>query len=373
MKLTAKVKLQPSPDQAAALLRTLERANEAADWISGRAWETKTFAQYSLHKLVYRECRQRFGLSAQTTVRMIGKVADAYKRDRQTKRTFRRQGAIAYDARILRWSLEKQTVSIWSIEGRLKVGFVCGLPQQGLLRTQRGESDLICGRGVFYLAAACEIPEPEPGSVNGYLGVDLGVVNIASDCDGRRYSGSATGSVRCRQRRLRNKLQKKQTRAAKRRLKKLAGKERRFARWVNHNVSKQIVACAEDTGRGIALEQLKGIRERVTVRRKQRAVLHSWAFSQLRMFVAYKAQREGIPLVLVDPKNTSRECAICGHIDKRNRPSQSEFRCVRCGHTAHADTNAARVIAGRAAVNPPRASARLSDVCVSLHASAKSL
>ena len=166
---------------------------------------------------------------------MIGKVADAYQRDRQTKWTFRRQGAIAYDARILRWSLEKQTVSIWSIAGRLKVGFVCGLPQQGWLRTPRDESDLICRSGVFYLAAACEIPEPEQGSENGYLGVDLGVVNIASDCDGRRYSGSAIRSVRCRQRRLRTKLQKKQTRAAKRRLKKLAGKERRLARWVNHS------------------------------------------------------------------------------------------------------------------------------------------
>jgi putative transposase len=173
---------------------------------------------------------------------------------------------------------------------------------------------------------------------------------------------------RYRQRRLRTKLQKLQTRAAKRRLKKLTGKERRFASHTNHVISKQIVAEAKDTGRGIKLEDLSGIRDRITVRKKQRAILHSWTFSQLRLFLVYKAAMAGVSLVLVDPRNTSRECAECGHIAKKNRPNQSTFRCVACSHASNADTNAARVIAGRAACKP----AELSDLCGGKHKLVKS-
>lgn len=166
---------------------------------------------------------------------------------------------------------------------------------------------------------------------------------------------------------------RKQTRAAKRRLKKLAGKEQRFASHTNHVISKQIVAKAKGTARGLKLEELGGIRERVKVRNRQRVVLHSWAFFQLRMFVSYKSALAGVPLVFVDPRNTSRECAECGHVAKENRSSQSKFRCVVCLHTDNADTNAARVISGRPVVNPGVGdSARLSGMCSGKHISVKS-
>jgi transposase len=98
---------------------------------------------------------------------------------------------------------------------------------------------------------------------------------------------------------------------------------------------------------------LSGIRTRVTARRPQRATLHSWAFRQLRSFVEYKARCEGVPMVLVDPRNTSRTCPNCGHVDKANRKSQSQFSCVVCGHAGLADHIAACNIGSRAAVNLP--------------------
>jgi transposase len=61
----------------------------------------------------------------------------------------------------------------------------------------------------------------------------------------------------------------------------------------------------------------------------------------------------GLPLVMVDPRNTSRECTACGHIDKANRKSQSSFLCIVCGFVSNADLNAARIISRRADVNRP--------------------
>jgi IS605 OrfB family transposase len=280
-------------------------------------------------------------------------VADAYKSDRKTKRQFKKLGAVPYDSRILNWRMSSQRVSIWLMGGRQEIPFITGVHQLALLQYQQGESDLVYRKGNFYLYTTCDVPDDVPIDPEGWLGVDLGIVNIATDSTGESYSGSAMNNVRHRHRRLRRKLQKKSTLGTHRRLKKLAGKEHRFARHVNHTISKRIVEKAQDTACGIALEDLIHIRSRVTVRKSQRATLHSWSFYQLRQFITYKAQRVGIPVVFVDPRNTSRECPVCGCVDKRNRPNQSTFSCVLCGHAANADTNAAINIGRRAAVNQP--------------------
>ncbi|MEV0967295.1 RNA-guided endonuclease InsQ/TnpB family protein [Microtetraspora glauca] len=57
--------------------------------------------------------------------------------------------------------------------------------------------------------------------------------------------------------------------------------------------------------------------------------------------LAHKAESAGRELIAVNPANTSRTCARCGHCAKENRPTQAEFACMACGHTAHADVNAA--------------------------------
>jgi putative transposase len=109
------------------------------------------------------------------------------------------------------------------------------------------------------------------------------------------------------------------------------------------------VTEAERTGRGIALEDLTGIRDRVRFSKPQRVTLSSWAFAQLGAFIAYKARRAGVPVVYVDPAYTSRTCADCGHVDNKNRVSQAWFICRSCGVVAHADRNGSRNIAARAA------------------------
>jgi len=358
MKLTAQLKLLPTPEQADALKRTLETANAACDYISQVAWEMQTFGKFALQKLCYQHVRETFGLSAQMVIRALAKVGDAYKLDKQTKRTFRPLASIAYDDRILSWNLHEPSVSIWTLDGRLSIPFVAGERQMHLLQTRMGETDLVYHRGSWYLLAICEVQEPDLQDVDDVLGIDLGVTNIATDSDGTIYSGCTVKGVRYRHRRLRNKLQKKGTLSAKRRLRKLSGQEARFAKDVNHTISKRIVREAQRTKRGIALENLKNIRTRVRARKSQRTVLHSWSFFQLQACIAYKARLGGIPVLLVDPRNTSRTCPTCGHIDKANRKSQADFKCVSCGCAGHADTIAAgniRVL-GRAAVIQPHVS-----------------
>lgn len=351
MKLIAQVKLQPTAEQADALRRTLEASNAAANFLSDLAWSSRMFRQYDLHHAAYYDLRKRFGLSAQATARVISKVADAYKKDKRSKRTFKPLGSIAYDSRILSWKKE-QHISIWTVDGRQTIPFVAGDRQIAMLANRQGEADLVYRGREFYLYQTCDIEESEVAPVEDYIGVDMGVVNIAVDSDGNVQAGNQINNVRHRHRRLRTKLQRKGTRSSRRRLKRLSGKESRFAKHVNHEISKRVVDTAQRTGRGIAVEDLAGIRDRIRARRSQRAILHSWSFHELRSFIEYKARLAGVPVVAVDPHNTSRTCPSCGHIDKANRPNQATFSCVQCGFSGLADRIAAENIR-RAAVNRP--------------------
>ncbi|MCG8347538.1 MAG: transposase [Chloroflexales bacterium] len=272
MRLTIQLKLQPTPQQAALLRQTLHAANAACNAISETAWRTREFKQFGIHKLTYYDTKDAFNLSAQLVVRCIAKVAHTYKLDTKTQRAFKPLGAVAFDDRIL--SYKTDAVSIWTIQGRQTIPFVCGQRQRVLLANRVGESDLVCVRGEWRLLTTAEVATEERQSVTDVVGIDLGVTNIATDSDGVIHQANTIKNVRYRHRRLRQKLQKKGMLGSRRRLRALAGQERRFATWVNHNLSKQIVAKAKRTKRAIALEDLTHIRTRVRARRSQRATLH---------------------------------------------------------------------------------------------------
>jgi putative transposase len=363
VKLVAKVKVVPTAEQRQLLKDTLYQANSAANEVSGVAWEAKCFRPFAIHKLVYEEVRQRYGLSAQMTVRVIGKVADAYKAGKKRERKFKKLGAIAYDSRILSWQMEEQRISIWAMGGRQRMRYQGGERQLELLENQLGETDLAYRGGEFYLLATCEVEEPEVKDVTGYLGVDLGIVNLATDSDEHVYAGGQVNGLRRRHAKLRSRLQSRGTKSARRLLRKRSRKEQRFAADVNHCIAKELVERAERTGQGVAIEDLTGIRERVRVRKAQRRQHSAWAFDDLRKKIAYKARLLGIPVIAVNPRNTSRTCHECGHCEKGNRQSQERFECQSCGHVSNADYNAACNIAGRAAdalasiVNQPNVSA----------------
>jgi IS605 OrfB family transposase len=357
VKLTVPLKLVPTPEDHQALLATLERANDAANTLSDLAWASRTFGRYPLQKAHYHDLKDCFHLGAQLLVRTIAKVADAYKLDHKTMRRFRRHGSIAYDDRILRFG--EDYVSIWTVEGRCQIPFVCEDQTHALLASRQGESDLVYRDGVFYLFATVNVLEPPESETFDVIGVDLGVVNIAVDSDGRRYSGKHVNNLRQRHRRLRAKTASRWTRSSRRLHRRRRRKERRFATHVNHRISKQIVAEAQRTKRAIALENLHGIRTRVRVRRSQRATLHSWSFLQLRSFIEYKAKLAGVRVVFVDPRNTSRTCPCCGHCAEANRVDQASFQCQSCGLAGLADLIAALNIRvrGWAVVSRPHANA----------------
>lgn len=363
-----RVKLLPDEDTRRALEHTLALCNKAASFAAQVSHQRGVHRGWDLREITYGDVRA-MGLSAQPAQQAIRKAVDAIKTRRAnaragnygkpwTKRhqrimsrpvTFRPDAAQPFDDRCLSWDHDGRTISIWTTSGRLRVPFLGKRRHMREIAAHRkGESDLVHHSGEFYLYATVDLPDPAPGVPSEFIGVDLGVQNLAVTSDGRTHgSDGMLADLRTRRTQERQALQMLGTKSAKRKLKKKAGQETRRMTDVNHRIAKKIVAEAERTGRGIALENLTGIRDRARHRKPQRATFHSWAFAQLAAFITYKAHAAGVPVQIVDPAYTSQECSGCGHIDKRNRPTQETFRCTSCGLTLQADLNAARNIAHR--------------------------
>lgn len=227
MKIVANIQLKPTRTQSDLLRLTLETCNAACNFLSQRGFESGKVRQFDLHKLAYAEARERFGIAAQVAVRCTAKVADAYATQKSNKQkpkliAFRKHAAQPYDDRIFRMMSDE--VSIWTLDGRQIIPFVCGERQRKLLVFRKGEIDLMLVNGKWYLAVVCDIPDPNEIDIEGVLGIDFGVVNLAFDSEGRSYTGASIERVRQKFARRRAGLQSRGTKAAKRRSKNFPGR-----------------------------------------------------------------------------------------------------------------------------------------------------
>lgn len=225
-------------------------------------------------------------------------------------------------------------------------------------RYDHGEActaDLLQRRdGSFWLHVAMEIPAPEVLPSNDVVGVDLGLAQPAVTSTNRFLGRRLWRGVETRYFRMRRALQRAGTKSAKRHLRRLRGRHRRFRQDCDHVLTKQIIACMAP-GAVIALERLTGIRSRVRHRRgRENHRFHSWSFAQLKRFIEYKAEERGCTVVPVLPAHTSQRCSRCGHTARANRRSRALFQCRACGFTLHADLNAARNIAAVYRASPGR-------------------
>lgn len=216
------MKLLPTPEQAAALEATLGAVNDAANLVSGIAHTTGASGERRLRQLTYGQLKAR-GLGAQAAQHVIKKVVDAHTtlrglirnvrlKGRRARRAiakpiaFRLDAAQPFDDRCLSWLMEARTVSIWTVRGRVKdIAFTGQADQLTTLAAHRhGESDLLLRDGVWYLLATCEVPEtPLATDPQGWIGVDRGIVNLATTSDGTNYTGTELNRYRRRMARVR--------------------------------------------------------------------------------------------------------------------------------------------------------------------------
>ena len=366
MQRTVSIKLTTTPEQSDALSVLASEFARGCNLAMEHASENRCANRVQLHHLAYYPVREKTRLGSQMACNVMRAVAGAYKTLKANKRlplegpfpgvVFGDRGAVHFDKRT--YSIQGDTLSLYSLDGRIRVPMALGSFQREYL--ERGaprEAKLVQKDKGWFFNLVLDVPAEAPRA-GGVLGVDSGENNIAATSTGKVFGGGKLRYGRDRFLALRGRLQRNGSQSAKQLLKRVSGRERRHVTQVNHEVSKAIVAEALACGAGtIALEKLTHIRKRIKAGKRLRSRLHRWAWAQLQAMIAYKAEAAGLRVVYVNPAYSSKTCAACGQRASRNKHTLS---CT-CGNRAHADVNAAlnlarlgeTAVSSRDAVNRP--------------------
>jgi IS605 OrfB family transposase len=327
------------------ILETAKQFKEAVQMVLDYGYENKTFNKNKLNKGTYRMVREKIPALPSALVQTARDTAsEVLKATNLEKKIKRKSLSIRYDNRTFKFYPDTHTVSLTTVHGRL----VYPVAHSPLIDKYRGEytnAQVVIDekRTKIFIMIQVKIPDKEVVKKEEVkvLGIDRGIKNIAVLSNNVFFNSKHLREVKGRYQYLKRKLQHLGTRSAKRKLRKIAGRERRFVRDVNHVISKQIVSLPYDVFVLEALEPAK--MKRAEKGKEFRKKLGFWSPAELQNFIEYKAEDLGKTVIYVNPKHTSQKCSRCGYINKRNRDG-AEFKCKNCGFELNADLNASRNI-----------------------------
>ena len=215
----------------------------------------------------------------------------------------------------------------------------------------------------WYVILACDdVPVEQLPATGAVVGIDIGIASFLTTSDGRHVPNPRpmAATAKCLAAAQRSLARKKRGSTRRRQaVRKVAALHLKVRRTRLDHAHKTALVLVQDHDL-IVCEDLKVAN--MTRRPKPRlAEDGTWApngaaakaglnrsildagWGVLLDVLHAKAEWAGRTVVEVNPRHTSQRCSriSCGHVAKENRVSQAEFRCVKCGHEAHADVNAA--------------------------------
>ena len=348
MIISRKLKLIPTQEQKLILNETLQQYKQAISLPLSYGFQNKISNGTELHKYSYFNLREQTQLPSQLICSARCKATEILKSIRtKTKGKFNTKEPKSHRFPTIRFdrnscSIKENTIRFTTVQGRIEVDFLrypfVNQNWEKILPTC--ELQYKYSKDEWYLTVFLDIKPQQNKNTNTTLGIDRGCKHIAVLSNNQFFNSKELLRVKGKYNHLRKKLQSKGTKSSKRLLRKLSGKENRFVRDVNHQISKQIVNLSFDT---FVLEKLN-IKTQKKNGKKFNKILSGWSWKQLETFLAYKAELQGKKVEYVDARYTSQKCSQCGHIEKSNRKSQSLFTCKRCSFNLNADLNASRNI-----------------------------
>ena len=248
------------------------------------------------------------------------------------------------------------------------------LPGVGSVRIRKGREVPTFGRAMivrnprgWYLLFECKRdvqPLPPTGKS---LGVDVGVATLYATSDGEFAPHAALGQRKAAElaRAQRQVARRKRGSAGRRDAVKQLARAHDALRWARRDWHRKLSNILVRSYEQIALEKLHITNmtrsARGTIEQPGRNIAAKAALNrkildagwrQFANMLLAKAEEAGRAVVFVKAQYSSQTCAVCDYVAPENRSSQACFVCGRCGHSDHADVNAAKVILKRAELPP---------------------
>lgn len=346
---TIKVKLLLTIEEKVLLLQTMLAYAKACDFVSQYVFTTKDLKQASIHRHVYTDLRDTYGMPSQMACNCIRTVIASYKTLLANNQEWTECKYTKPQLTLSRdrdYSFLKDKLSIGTLQGRIHVLYI----QKGFEKYfdasvySFGAAKVVCQREKWFLCipVTFTVNELQNMDVTNVVGHDRGLRFFVTSYDSSGntyfYSGKQAARKRAHYKQLRREFQQRKTPSARRRLKVIGQRENRWMQDVNHCISKALVANAPK-GTLHVLEDLSGIRA-VTekVKTKRRYLMVSWSYYDFEQKLMYKALEHGQKVIKVSAKYTSQTCPKCGHVAKNNRNKRKHlFCCENCGYQSNDD------------------------------------
>ena len=357
---TIKLRLYVSSEQAAMFKKMAEKYRQACNFVSQYIFDNDfELNSAKLNKVLYREIRYKFSLKSQLAQSTFRTATARYKSTQtqlvQKHKTlewlfkpvlFRRPQCDLVRDRDYSFVESNSLLSINTLDKRTKVKFAGDFWAEYLDGSwSLGTAKLLNLKGIWYLhiPVTKNFAEFDKENIQHVVGIDRGLRFLAVTYDEHGKTEFTRGkqilSKRHKFLKVRQKLQAKGTKSAKRVLIRLSGRENRWMRDINHCLSKTL-ALKYGSNTLFVLEDLIGISfEESNLNRGSTANndLRSWAFYQLEQFLAYKAHAKQSEVLKVSARYTSQRCPKCGNINKTNRHHQTHEYICQCGYRSNDD------------------------------------
>jgi len=355
VELTLKMKVREKTKwKILALKEAMETFKRAVnDWIDV-AWKHK-IADRSLHSLAYKELRQEYpnlySSSLQDAMNWAIQIVKTELKLNPDKKPEFKTLMISY--KNVDFKFENNGFVI-PLNGR-RVYIPVYVPKKYYKWLANGKFGRLYFKeedGEIYAYLTVKVEDRQPYEPKLWFGVDLGVHNLVVVADNKsreilRFDGRIVNYYKELLEKERARRQRRQMKYLNNRRFRLGYKHRNFSRYINHVIAKEIVRKAKEYQACIVLEKLKGVKRRTAKKPKWvRKLLHRWIYHDLIQKIKYKAKLEGVPVIEISPRNTSKTCSRCGFIHKRFK-DQRLFHCPKCGLVIDRDLNASINIARR--------------------------
>lgn len=378
---TMKLHINVNDDEKKQLKALTSRYAEACTYVSQYIFDNGfPLNSVKVQEAKYQDIRNQFNLKSQLTISVMKTVTARYKavKEQLAQKPYKYKNEDdkwQYIPRTLEWLYKPivfhrpqadlvrnrdynfisnkngQFLSLNTLEKkRLRVSF--DIPKyfekyfDGKWKFGTGKLISLSGEWYFHIPMTKHIDkEFSADHVKHVVGIDRGLRFLLTSYDEKGKVNFVSGKEVMRKRdsfqRVRDELQARGTKSAKRVLARISGRENRWMTDVNHRLSKALVdEYGADTL--FVLEDLTGVSfsEELLANcsRGWRRDLRSWAFYQLEQFLSYKAVVVGSSVLKVDPAFTSQRCPKCGRVRKLNRNHDRHlYVCDCCGYSSNDD------------------------------------
>ena len=334
-----RVKLSLSQKDKETLLETMEEYSKCFNFCSNWSSTNKSTSKKIAHSKTYQESKKLFPSLPTALIQSARDLALESNKSKRSKMVpiKKKHSSIRYDVRT--FALRNQQLTLSSVDKRIKtIISLYSYIENYFKNWKLLKTGYLSKVGKhFYFTFLFESDKPQETKGTETVGLDRGIINVIATSEGELVSGKPLRKNKRKYLYLKRKLQTKGTRSAKRFLKRISRKEKRFSLDFLHSLTKKLTK--NENVKTYILENLSRFKPK-KYNKKSNKVVSNWRFKQFENLLKYKAEQKGIEIKFVDAMFTSQICSGCQNQDKESR-NKGMYRCRVCDLRIHSDINAA--------------------------------